>query len=169
MDIAEASDLANKLMSEHRLEGWTFKLNNARRQLGVCKEFVKRIELSRQYILRNERAHVLDTILHEIAHALVGTKHGHDAVWKQMCEQLGCAPKACDTAVMPEGQWKAQCPSCAKCFSQHRRPKYMRGLFCRNCGPVKGLLQFSNARLAYLKRVDKATQAPAAQLMLKLF
>ncbi len=170
MDVAEASDLAKKLMSEHQLEGWTFKLNNARRQLGVCKEFVKRIELSKQYVLHNDRAHIVDTILHEIAHALVGAKHGHDAVWKQMCEHLGCVPRACEsTAVMPEGNWKAQCPSCFKTFSQHRKPKHLRGLYCRGCGPKNGPLQFSNAKLLYLRRVDKAAQGAAQQLMLKLF
>jgi len=32
---------------------------------------------------------VRDTLLHEIAHALVGTAHGHDEVWKAKCLEIG--------------------------------------------------------------------------------
>lgn len=46
-----------------------------------------------------------DTIRHEYAHALVwlrepGSRHGHDAVWKAACREVGCTPRA---TVRPEG------------------------------------------------------------------
>lgn len=170
MDIHEASELAQQLIGRHGLDGWTFKLNNARRQLGVCREHLKRIELSRHYVFCNPREHVTDTILHEIAHALVGTNHGHDEVWKAMCVSLGCMPKSCEKdVVMPDGAWRAHCPSCQKTYAQHRRPKYFRSLYCRKCGPEKGRLRFSNNRVSYEKRAEKAAKNEAAQLMLKLF
>ena len=34
-----------------------------------------------------------DTILHEMAHALVGQVHGHDAVWQ--AQVLGCSGRRC--------------------------------------------------------------------------
>ncbi len=170
MDILEANHLAHLLIGKHRLDGWTFRLNNGRRQLGLCREDRKSIELSRHYVLRNEREHVMDTLLHEIAHALVGTRHGHDSVWKEMCATLGCTARSCETsAVMPDGKWKAQCPSCRKIYSQHRRPRYSRGLYCRHCGPELGRLLFNNDEISYQLRRDRAGNREAAQLMLKLF
>lgn len=40
-----------------------------------------------------------DTVRHEYAHAAVyllhpGQKHGHDAVWKDVCRRIGCTPKS---------------------------------------------------------------------------
>jgi len=171
MDIQEASNLAKELMARHGLLHWSFKLNKTKRQLGVCKEYAHRIELSEHYVSRNSREHVLDTVLHEIAHALVGTKHGHDAVWKEMCLQLGCTPTAFEkSANMPEGDWTAKCPSCRKIFTQHRRPKHLHGgLYCIKCGPEDGALNFSNVRHIYEKKIEKAERAQAVQLMLKLF
>lgn len=170
MDITEAATIAKLLMSEHNLAGWSFGFNSARRQLGVCKEHCKRIELSRHYVLHNPAEHVVDTILHEIAHALVGTKHGHDNVWRSMCRQLGCAPKACDRNVqMPEGNWRAECPSCRRSFTRHRKPGKQYGLYCRRCGPVAGSLRFTNVKVAYEKRRIKMANGQAQQLMLKLF
>jgi predicted SprT family Zn-dependent metalloprotease len=170
MEITEAVTLAETLIDKHGLVDWSFKLNSARRQLGVCKETVRRIELSRHFVTNNTREHVVDTILHEIAHALVGTEHGHGAVWKAMCLRLGCTPKSCEKSViMPEGQWKAECPSCLRIFSLHRRPKYIYSLYCRKCGPDSGKLRFSNQKQTYRKRVEKSIRQEAAQLMLKLF
>ncbi|HEY9783951.1 MAG TPA: SprT-like domain-containing protein [Candidatus Obscuribacterales bacterium] len=154
MDLEHAFRLANELMKEHGLTEWTFKLNRNRRSLGICKEGPRRIELSSLYVMQNSSAHVRDTILHEIAHALVGVHHGHDSVWKQMCLRLGCTAKACDsTAVLPEGAWQARCAGCLTLFSRHRRPKLLVGLYCRKCGPQRGKLFFKNLRKASFKPV----------------
>ena len=53
---------------------------------------------------------VRDTILHEIAHALVGPGHGHDAVWKRKCREVGARPERCGQADMPEGRWRGFVP-----------------------------------------------------------
>ena len=136
----------------------------------MCKEYLKRIELSEHYVARNDRAHVVDTILHEIAHALVGTQHGHDTVWKAMCVTLGCQPRACGTgAEMPSGDWQAQCLCCREVFSRHRKPEHHGSLYCVACGPEKGKLKFSNVKLQYHKQVQKAQRHDCVQLMLKIF
>lgn len=31
----------------------------------------------------------MDTVAHEVAHALVGPAHGHDAVWRRKAVELG--------------------------------------------------------------------------------
>ena len=35
---------------------------------------------------------IKDTVLHEIAHAIVGGIHHHDCVWKACCNKIGAEP-----------------------------------------------------------------------------
>jgi hypothetical protein len=44
---------------------------------------------------------------------------------------------------MPKGRWQASCPSCQQKFHHHRRPKNIRGRYCRKCGPQHGTLNYS--------------------------
>ena len=154
MDLDQAKILANDLMNLYGLSDWTFKFNNSKRQLGVCKGGIKQIEVSSHYVYQNTEAHVKDTILHEIAHALVGVEHGHDDVWKKMCVRVGCLPKACDeTAILPKGAWQARCPGCMTLFNRHRKPARLTGLYCKKCGPHKGMLLFAQIKKASFKQI----------------
>lgn len=176
MELFEAKELAVRMIAFHGLAEWSFRFNRNKRRLGVCKQDEKRIELSEHYVLRNEKEHVLDTVLHEVAHALVGTQHGHDDIWKAMCRRVGASPSSCSTtAVMPEGYWQAKCPGCAATFTRHRRPRRLRGRYCVGCGPEHGQLVFSDVRVVAKPRrpavaannsVEK--QPEAKQLLLKL-
>src|SRR5438270_5389629 len=80
--------LARDLLACHGLGDWTFAFNRRRRAMGYCYSASKTIELSIYFVERNSDEVILDTLLHEIAHALVGTEHGHDEVWKEQCRQL---------------------------------------------------------------------------------
>ena len=169
MDQSEAYTLALLLMGEHGLQGWSFVLNKNKRRLGVCRERLKRIELSEHYVTRNSRDHIIDTLLHEIAHAIVGVAHGHNNVWKEKCLELGCDPYACDaSADMPQGRWQASCPSCSRDFAQHRRPKRFRIHFCLVCGPEAGRLSYTETTLLPERLTRKPKPAAPAQLLLKL-
>ncbi len=177
MDKYDAVTLARDLLKDYGLPSWDVKLNKNKRQLGVCKQNLKRIELSEHYVTMNAREKVIDTILHEIAHALVGVEHGHDAVWKEMCVRLGCNPMSCESsAEMPEGDWRAECPTCLKVFTRFRRPKVLSGFYCTSCGPVRGALAFKNLKLKYKQKVTQAATKHEGtefegtkQLMLKIF
>src|SRR4051794_2320393 len=104
--------LALDLLARHGLPKWSFAFNWRKRTLGLCVYHTKTIELSVPFIECNTRAEIIDTILHEIAHALVGPKHGHDEVWKQKCLEIGAQPTRCGQAAMPEGRWQASCRRC---------------------------------------------------------
>ena len=136
----EVRKLALELMACHGLEGWKFAFNRRKRALGLCRYGTKAIELSIYLVDANTAEEVRDTILHEIAHALVGPGHAHDAVWKAKCAEVGAKPERCGEADMPEGRWKASCPKCGVGFSRHRRPKRLRGWSCKPCGPERGKL-----------------------------
>jgi predicted SprT family Zn-dependent metalloprotease len=139
-----ARDQAVALMAAHGLHTWAFRFNTNVRRAGVCHYRPGRIELSAHFVERNSDAEVLDTILHEIAHALVGPRHGHDAAWKAKCVEIGARPRRCyDRAVdMPTGKWRATCPSCSTEYDRHRRPRRLTGWFCRTCGPERGLIRW---------------------------
>jgi predicted SprT family Zn-dependent metalloprotease len=141
----KARELAIRLMTEHGLVGWQFAFNASLRRAGVCYYPARgrpgRIELSVHLAGRAAVAEVRDTILHEIAHALVGPDHGHDATWKAKCLEVGARPERCLDAVvanMPMGRWRASCPACNQQFSRHRKPKRLAGWHHRPCGPGRG-------------------------------
>lgn len=144
VDLEAARTLAIDLMAQHpSLADWRLVFSKqARRTLGVCKHRQKLITLSSAFVSLNDDATVRDIILHELAHALVGPGHGHDAVWKQQAVDLGANPdRVCTEAVMPAGDWQATCASCGRVFHQYRQPR--RAYHCRQCGAEAGALTFS--------------------------
>lgn len=149
--IAAARAAAARLMAEFGLGGWQFGFNSNVRRAGVCRYPTPtrpgRIELSRHFVARNAPAEVLDTILHELAHALVGPRHGHDAVWKAKCVEIGAKPERCygEQVEMPKGRWRAVCPGCQKAFDRHRRPPRATGWYCKPCGKDRGPLTWAEA------------------------
>jgi hypothetical protein len=54
MDTAEAQLLAEGLMVEHGLDGWTFQWSKSRRTFGDCHYSNKRIRLSRPFVELND-------------------------------------------------------------------------------------------------------------------
>lgn len=123
-------ELGADLMAEHGLEGWRLKLDHARRRAGCCDYTNQTISLSRHYAREAELSHIRDTILHEIAHALVGPKHGHDAVWRMKAREIGCTATRCHTLEFASAPWVMYCPQ--GCFEtpRHRRRRHM---VCARC------------------------------------
>ena len=136
-----ALDLGMQLLADYGLKDWRLRLDHARRRAGQCDYRTKTISLSRHYVRYAQEAHIKDTILHEIAHALVGPNHGHDAVWRQKAREIGCSATRCHTLEFAKAKWLMRCPQ--GCFSveRHRRKK---GLVCAQCKtPVQYLAQES--------------------------
>ena len=73
-------------------EGWDFSFNNSVKYAGFTFFKKKHIVLSNVYINnpKTTKNKIKNTILHEIAHALVGKKHQHDEKWKATALSLGC-------------------------------------------------------------------------------
>lgn len=134
MKVLEAYELATKLLQEHglRQRGWVIDIDNAKRRFGCCNYTKKEISLSKPLIETNDYVQVLDTILHEIAHALT-PGDGHGSKWKMMCVKIGAKPERCysskDTNVIA-GKYKAICGGCGKEFTRFKRVPRGRKTAC---------------------------------------
>lgn len=128
--LAELQRRAEALMRAHGLAGWKFCWDRAKRRLGQCRGDTRTISLSRPLATVNSREQSIDTILHEIAHALVGVEHGHDRVWKRKVVEIGGTPQriAHNSVCLPPS-WVGHCPNCGYRQGAHRR----RVLACRTC------------------------------------
>ena len=140
MELSRASFLAINLMEKHGLtnQGWRFKFDNARRRFGVCKYRSKLICLSQHLVALNNEARVTDTILHEIAHALVGSNHGHDRVWRAKAIKIGCNGERCYNSAevaTPQSKYIAICVGCGYTHKKHRTPK--KNSSCAKCSGGK--------------------------------
>lgn len=127
MNIQEANTLACELLEEHGLidKEWYFEFDNAKRRFGACKHREKAITLSKHLVELNDVVKVKDVILHEIAHALVGIGHGHDAVWKAKAIEIGCDGKRCygDETIKPKGDYSATCINCGNTYTKYKKPR----------------------------------------------
>lgn len=136
MKLNEASTLARNLMDAHGLHDWSLVFDRARTRFGLCVYGPKRIQLSRHLVKLNDEAQVRDTILHEIAHALVPRGAGHGPVWRRKAREIGCDAKRCyDTkeVVTPPGKYTATCPNCARVIKRFKRRRKRRRVACGEC------------------------------------
>jgi predicted SprT family Zn-dependent metalloprotease len=149
MDLKRAQQLALDLMEQHNLmeKGWRFGFDTAKRRFGCCNYSYKEITLSRALVLVNDEDRVKNTILHEIAHALVGRGHGHNSVWKRKAIEIGCDGKRCYTTqntVVPEAKYIAVCSTCGYKHKKHRLTKKTSacGVCCKGTFQSKYVLTF---------------------------
>ena len=134
MDLKELELIVRREFLKHGLHDWTFGLARTKRRLGVCKYRPKRIEIAEYYARNSSLESVIDTLLHEMAHALAGPAAQHGPAWKSVAIRLGAIPRAYDhspeTVVQP-GDWQTTCPACKKTFHRYKRPKTLSGYRCK--------------------------------------
>lgn len=135
---------AKRLMELHGLMDlfWRFELSRGKRRLGYCCYSERTVSLSKIYIENNlERGNFLvDTILHEIAHALNWIRYkrsGHDYTWKRICIEIGANPKRVskseEVITMPKGKFIYVCSNCGRRTYYHKLLKRQRacGVCCK--------------------------------------
>lgn len=126
MTRKEVEDLAYQLLVKWGLfeKGWHFEFSKSYRNLGTCYHNKKLIVFSEKW-LKLPYQEILDTILHEIAHALCGPGEGHGAKWKRMCIKVGARPEASHKTGLDQfnpKKYKMVCPGCGIAYYRARRP-----------------------------------------------
>jgi predicted SprT family Zn-dependent metalloprotease len=123
MKLNIAKSLARSNMDKYGLSEWNIRFDNKRRRFGACIYYLKTISLSRYLVLSNPKNVVLDTILHEIAHALTPHCH-HNNTWKAQCRLIGAKPERCYSydEVEVDSLYTLVCPQCGAEYPAHRKP-----------------------------------------------
>lgn len=131
MDRAECKVLALQTMRDYGLlPQWSFCIDTGPKlRLGHCRYSVSEIGLTDWYVDLNTKVTLMDTILHEIAHALCpGADHG--PIWQAKCLEIGCDPLRFKTfdrwpeavLVAPTYNYIGTCPNCGRPFGVDKLP-----------------------------------------------
>jgi predicted SprT family Zn-dependent metalloprotease len=121
--LQDAEHLARELLDLHGLADWPVEFNRSRKEFGACRRYPPTIILSRYFTELNDEAEVRDTILHEIAHAKLPPRQGHDALWKEMARSVGAKPERCcgEGVVAPRLPFIGRCPVCGYTVEGYQR------------------------------------------------
>lgn len=134
MNLEQAYRMARHAMDVHGLTDWGLGLDRAKVRAGACHFTDRRITLSRALTLAHDEEQVRETVLHEIAHALVGPRHGHDQVWRAKALSIGATGQRCwvggEGSPAVPGRWVGRCAGGHE-VQRHRRPS--RVLLCLRC------------------------------------
>ena len=87
-----ASKLCHDTLIQHGLMDWHVRLTTDvnRPFLGLCSHKDKCIILNAHHMDIHADPDVINTIKHEVAHALAGIGHGHNEIWQDKAREVGC-------------------------------------------------------------------------------
>src|SRR5262249_23664084 len=130
---AQLKDIATRahdLLRRHQLPQWGFQFDNGTTRAGCCHYRTQVITLAYEFARRAPAEEITDTLLHEIAHALVGQRHHHDEVWRAKAQAIGCSGRRCHEVHFTPPRYIARCERrCWVATAERRR----RGLRCTQC------------------------------------
>ena len=144
METKDIEHLAQRLLVDHNLTDWQFRFDHARQRCGCCNYQRREISMSKHFARLNGEAEVRNTLLHEIAHALVGPGHNHNEIWRRAAANIGAKVETTNTcASMPQPKWHLVCLNCAQTVAKrHRRNLDLHRVKCAHCGPLAGELEW---------------------------
>lgn len=92
--MKEIARWARRTMRRNGLRGWKFFYYEDMKPMGVCSHRNRSIGISAPLLHLIKAEETFDTILHEIAHALIAPENKHNKAWKDKCKEIGCRPMA---------------------------------------------------------------------------
>jgi len=123
---------AEALIRMHLDPSWSFGFDRARTRAGSCDHARRRITMSRHLAAAWDDDEVHQILLHEVAHAMAGSRAGHGPVWRRTAAELGYVggrthdgPVAVDQA-----RWIGRCPAG---HEHHRFRRPTRSVSCARC------------------------------------
>lgn len=104
MTREQAALKLRQALDQHGLKDWHVRLTatlTGMNTLGLCSHKDKCIILNAHHIDIHPDVEIDDTILHEVAHALVGPNHGHNDVWRNKAKEIGLVnPTPCSSMIL---------------------------------------------------------------------
>lgn len=133
-DLERVRAWAESLIVVHLDASWTFGFDNAKRRAGQCDYRRKRLTVSRYLAARHGDDENHQTLLHEVAHAIVGPEAAHGPRWRLAARELGYVGGVTHhgetaTELAP---WVGLCPAGHVAY-RYRRPS--RATSCATCAP----------------------------------
>lgn len=118
-------------MGTHLPRDWSWRWGRAVKTAGSCNYQTRVITLSAPIHRLSTAGDLFGTILHEIAHALVGPGAGHGPRWKQEVVRIGGSDARTHQMVTPPPKWVGICPN-GHTVKRERRPS--QPVSCSRCG-----------------------------------
>jgi predicted SprT family Zn-dependent metalloprotease len=124
-------------MAQHGLTSWVLVFDNAKMRKGQTRFVKRQISLSAPLTEANPIEQVRNTILHEIAHVLVGPNHGHDNIWRSKAISIGCNGQTCTSTVnrLP-GRYLLKCKHCTQIVHEYYRKPKIENCWHSKCGRI---------------------------------
>lgn len=139
-------NMAESLMESHSLldHGWKFAFDRAKTRCGCTDYATKTISISTYFAEDTSVAFgdIVETVLHEIAHALAGYEAGHGPLWKATAHAIGSNGETYNTTWKgPPRRYNITCMCGRVCTSRHvvqRRLARKRCITCNTLAVIDG-------------------------------
>ncbi|MGE0822907.1 MAG: SprT-like domain-containing protein [Candidatus Binatia bacterium] len=142
-ELQRLAQVARGLLTQHHLLDWSFQFDNGRKRAGCCQYGTKVISLSYEFAKHAPDEEITDTVLHEIAHALVGKSHNHDDVWRAMAARIGCSGRRCHEVQFTLPRYLVKCEHGCWLATAERRQRHV---VCKRCRGAVIYLTYTEER-----------------------
>ena len=132
MTLDEITEKAEEFLHKHNLQDWQFAFSLTSSIGGQCWHRRKFITISVTYCQKATKAEIINTLLHEIAHAIAGYENKHNHVWQRVARSIGCNAKRCHSVNHTPAKWSGKC-KCRSDWKRQRLTKLARTGICPRC------------------------------------
>jgi SprT protein len=143
----QLQDMFNALRIKHPImRAYKLEWSNGKRRLGYCNPYYKIVSVSMHHVRGSEDNEVIDTLLHEVAHAIAEERakargvriKSHGFEWRNACREVGAKPERLKhnayTIAKPQSKYTTKCNACGKVSFMNR----WNGVRKYSCGTCSG-------------------------------